>query len=276
MLHIALALLVSLVAVVAAALILGAHRWNSETQELRARLDAARVRVRPQTVAFSEIVGLPAPVQRFFRAALREGQPMVAEVRVRHRGTFNIGEAADQWKPFTSDQKVVAQRPGFDWNGRIAMMPGLPVRVHDAYIAGEGLLHASLLGLFSLANVQGTGDMAEGELMRFLAEAAWYPTVLLPSQTVHWEPVDDRSAYATLTEGNIAVTLLFAFNESGLISLPYVIRNSARLSQSYISNRSARIAARGVIVSGRMNRFVCLYGSKRLGHGRPQRLRSCL
>jgi hypothetical protein len=69
-----------------------------------------------------------------------------------------------------------------------------------------------------LANVQGTGDMAEGELMRFLAEAAWYPTVLLPSQAVHWEPVDDRSAYATLTEGNIAVTLLFAFNESGLIS----------------------------------------------------------
>jgi hypothetical protein len=276
MLHIALALLVSLVAVVAAALILGAHRWNSETQELRARLDAARVRVRPQTVAFSEIVGLPAPVQRFFRAALREGQPMVAEVRVRHRGTFNMGEAADQWKPFTSDQKVVAQRPGFDWNGRIAMMLGLSVRVHDAYIAGEGFLHASLLGLFSLANVQGTGDMAEGELMRFLAEAAWYPTVLLPSQTVHWEPVDDRSAYATLTEGNIAVTLLFAFNESGLISLPYVIRNSARLSQSYISNRSARIAARGVIVSGRMNRFVCVCGSKRLGHGRPQRLRSCL
>lgn len=225
MLHIALALLVSLVAVVAAALILGAHRWNSETQELRARLDAARVRVRPQTVAFSEIVGLPAPVQRFFRAALREGQPMVAEVRVRHRGTFNIGEAADQWKPFTSDQKVVAQRPGFDWNGRIAMMPGLPVRVHDAYIAGEGLLHASLLGLFSLANVQGTGDMAEGELMRFLAEAAWYPTVLLPSQAVQWEPVDDRSAYATLTEGNISVTLLFAFNESGLIE---TVRAEAR------------------------------------------------
>jgi hypothetical protein len=72
---------------------------------------------------------------------------MVAGVRVQHTGTFNVGETTDQWKPFTSDQKVVTQRPGFDWNGRVAMMPGVPVRVHDAYVAGEGILHASLLGL---------------------------------------------------------------------------------------------------------------------------------
>ena len=45
-------------------------------------------------------------------------------------------------------------------------MPGLAARVHDAYVAGEGLLHASLLGLFTIANVRGTSTMAEGELMR--------------------------------------------------------------------------------------------------------------
>ena len=212
-----LVLLIFLVAVLAAGPILGGRRWNSETQRLRARLDAARMPVRPQTVDFRELEGLPAPVQRFFRTTLTEGQPMVAEVRVQHRGTFNMGAATDLWKPFTSDQKVVPQQPGFDWNGRIAMMPGLPVRVHDAYIAGEGLLHASLFGLFSLVNIRGSDDMAESELMRFFAEAAWYPTVLLPSQGVRWEPVDDRSAHATLTEGSISVTMLFAFDESGLI-----------------------------------------------------------
>ncbi len=61
-------------------------------------------------------------------------------------------------------------------------MSGLPVRVHDAYVAGEGILHASLLGLFSLVDMRGGGDLAEGELMRFFAEAAWYPTALLPTQ----------------------------------------------------------------------------------------------
>jgi hypothetical protein len=105
-----------------AALLDGAYRWNAGTQALRARLDAARVPIRPPVVDLRELDGLPAPVQRYFRVALKEGQPMVAGVRVRHEGTFTMGETTDHWKPFTSDQKVVTQRPGFDWDGRVAMI----------------------------------------------------------------------------------------------------------------------------------------------------------
>jgi hypothetical protein len=61
--------------------------------------------------------------------------------------------------------------------------------------------------------------------MRFFAEAAWYPTALLPSQGVRWEAVDDRSAYATLEEGDITLTMLFTFDEQGLID---TVRAEAR------------------------------------------------
>ena len=44
--------------------------------------------------------------------------------------------------------------PGFVWDARMAMVPGLPVRVHDAYIAGQGMLHPAVLGLVSLAELQ--------------------------------------------------------------------------------------------------------------------------
>lgn len=209
--------LLALTASIVALLWFGAYRWNAGTQELRARLDAARSPTGPFAVDFHELSDLPAPVQRYFRTVLKDGQPTVAGVRVRHTGTFNMGETKDQWKPFTSDQMVVAQRPGFDWDGRIAVMPGLPVHVHDAYVVGEGILHASLIGLFSLARVRDTDDMAEGELMRFLAEATWYPTVLLPSQGVRWKSVDHRSAYATLTDGDRSATMLFVFNDAGYI-----------------------------------------------------------
>jgi hypothetical protein len=59
---------------------------------------------------FRELEGLPAPVGRYFRLVLNEGQPMVSGVRVRHTGTFNAGEAEDQWKPFASDQVLVTHR----------------------------------------------------------------------------------------------------------------------------------------------------------------------
>lgn len=158
----------------------GAFRWEDGTRELRARLDAARVPLHPQVVDFRELDDLPPPVKRFFRNVLKDGQPMVAGAKVRHSGTFNLGETTDQWKSFTSSQQVITQRPGFDWDGRVSMMPGFQVRVHDAYVAGEGILHATLFGLFSMVNLRGTGDVGKGELMRFFSEAAWYPTALLP------------------------------------------------------------------------------------------------
>lgn len=142
---------------------------------------------------------------------------MASGVRVQHRGTFNMGESPDKWRPFTSDQKVVTRRPGFDWDARIQMMPGLKVMVHDAYVAGEGILQASVLGLFSVAAMRGTRDVAEGELMRFFAEAAWYPTALLPSQGVRWEAIDAHSARATLADGPITITMQFRFTDENFI-----------------------------------------------------------
>jgi hypothetical protein len=53
--------------------------------------------------------------------------------------------------------------------------------------------------------------------MRFFAEAAWYPTALLPSQGVRWEAVDDTAARATLTDGDISLTMTFRFHPDGPI-----------------------------------------------------------
>ena len=41
---------------------------------------------------------------------------------------------------------------------------------------------------------------------------------MLPSQGVLWQEVDDASANATLIDGPISLTLLFRFNDDGLIA----------------------------------------------------------
>jgi hypothetical protein len=197
--------------------VLGAWRWAGRTQALLARLDGAQILSPPSRFDAGELEGLPQPVQRFLRAVLKDGQAIIVAAEVEHRGSFNMGQGTDEWKPFVSHQRVVMRRPGFVWDGEVALLPGLPVRVHDAYVAGEGILHPSVMGLFSLLHLQGEGDVARGELMRFFAEASWYPTALLPSQGVRWEAVDDHSARATLTDGALRLTLLFRFGEEGLI-----------------------------------------------------------
>lgn len=212
-----LLIILGLTVIIAIALVYGYIRWQSATKEMHARLEAARLPIEPRTYDDRELEGLPAPVQRYFHAVLKGSQPMVAAVRLEHAGTFNMSETGEQWKPFTSTQRIVTHRPGFDWEARIQIVPGLAVRVHDAYIAGEGILHASLFGLVSLVNLRDTPAVAQGELMRFFAEAPWYPTALLPSQGVQWAAVDDTSARAALKDGETIVMMLFRFDENGLI-----------------------------------------------------------
>ncbi|SCZ67932.1 DUF6920 family protein [Thiohalomonas denitrificans] len=227
-------IVVALAAFSWAASALGTHRWTRETQRLRRRIEAARSPIEPSRVDFRELEGLPIPVQRYFRRVLNEEAPMVSGVRVRHRGTFDMGAKKAQWKPFTSDQYVVTRRPGFDWNGRIGVMPGLSARVHDAYVAGEGVLHAALLGLFTVVDLRGFRDVAEGELMRFFAEAAWYPTALLPSQGVRWEAVDAHSARGTLVDGEVVLTMLFRFDQEGLIESVSANARSRRVGKRFV------------------------------------------
>ena len=196
----------------------GAMRWTGATQAILARLEAKRLPASPARYDPREIEGLPAPVQRYFSTVLTPGQAIVTAATLEHTGHFNLSPTGEQWKPFTSRQRVVVQRPGFLWDARIALAPGVSVRVHDSYADGEGLLHAAVFGLFSVADLRGGGELARGELMRFFAEAAWYPTALLPSQGVRWTAVDGHSAKATLTDGALSITLLFRFDASGLMT----------------------------------------------------------
>ena len=200
----------------------GSWHWEQGTKAILARLEAARVTASTSTAPTRydarELEGLPAPVQRYFRAVLKDGQPIIAAATVQHTGTFNMSDTGEQWKPFTSKQRVITQRPGFDWDARIMMFPGIPVHIHDSYIAGQGILRGAVLGLIPVVNMADTPELARGELMRFFAEAAWYPTALLPSQGVRWEALDESSAKATITDDKIALTLTFSFSDEGVIN----------------------------------------------------------
>jgi hypothetical protein len=196
----------------------GAWKWQLRTASMIGDLRDTRQTLPDGPYDPAALEGLPPPVQRYFRAALTPGQARVVGVSILHEGSFNMGEDTDTWKPFASRQEVETARPGFIWDGAVYMAPGLPVRVHDAYIAGEGFLVPAILGLFKLTDLHGGGSIAEGEAMRWLAEAAWYPTALLPGQGVTWTAIDDRSALATLTDGEVTVSLTFQFGEDDLIA----------------------------------------------------------
>jgi len=154
-------------------------------------------------------------VVRYLEFALTPGQPMVRNTRIRQVG--ELAMQADSWKPFTAVEDFSAAPPGFLWDARIRMAPGLAVYVRDGYCAGEGAMYGALSALVPVVNERGTPEMASGELLRYLAEAVFFPTALLPRDGISWKPIDENSARVTLIDVATTVSCDVDFGEDGEI-----------------------------------------------------------
>lgn len=160
---------------------------------------------------------LPAPVRRYFETVLEVGQRPVRTVRLHQQGAFRLGGADAPWRPLEATEHFTVSPPGFVWEARIDVAPLVPVRVVDLYRGGEGLLRARLFSAVPVAEAGPGPAMNEGELLRYLAEAVWFPTALLPAAGVEWEPVDDRAARATLRHRAVTASAVFHFDDRGLV-----------------------------------------------------------
>ena len=189
---------------VALARILGARQLRRDAAELFAHSTDVSARVYHE----AQLAGLPAPVQRYFRHVLREGQPYLRGLRLRHTGQFKTDLKKD-WIAITGEQYIAADPAAFIWQGRTGWFI-----VRDEYVAGRGRLTVRLLGAVPI--VRGAGpSFDQGELLRWLSECAWLPTALLPGAGIAWTAVDDHSARLTLTQQGQSLACLVRFNERG-------------------------------------------------------------
>jgi hypothetical protein len=218
---------------IAGALLVSANeRWKSRTDKVRHQLEAAGV-VRGAAYSDGAIEGLPLPVQRYFRAVLEEGQPLITHARVVSSGTFNLGEPPESdWKPFTATQDFYPAAPGFVWDARVRMAPGLSAFVRDSFAGGQGSTFAAVLGLVTVANSLGTPGIAAAALMRYVAEMPWFPTTMLPGQGVIWTPLAGNAARAMFTASATTVSVDFSFGEDGLISGCAALRDNDKFGST--------------------------------------------
>ena len=210
-----LAAVVALLAIAAAATVMVAGgRWRGHTEGVILELRAAAATDAP-VYDESMLCGLPPVVARYFARTLRPGQPMVRSARLRQTGEFLASAGENGWRPFEATEFFTALPPAFVWDARITMAPLLDVRVRDQYRRGEGRIQARLASLLTVMEAEPSPELASGALMRYLAEAVWLPTALLPANGVQWEAIDEARARATLADGAVEVSLEFTFDDAG-------------------------------------------------------------
>ena len=202
----------------AVAVLIGQAYEKAKTDQLVETLIQSAFRPVSGTVDFDSFSGLPPPVASYFRHVLTEGQELIRTAKMRQSGVLRTSTKTERWASFTASQLVVPPVTGFVWNAKVGMPLATHVRILDSYSAGVGSGRVSLLSAFVVASEDGTPELNSGALHRYLAEAVWFPTALLPQSGVVWSPINDHSAMATLTDRGSTVSLEFRFNEVGEVA----------------------------------------------------------
>jgi hypothetical protein len=135
-------------------------------------------------------------------------------VRVTQEGEMTLKPGATG-RRFTAVEEFATNRVEFAWRARFPMIGPLALRVTDSYQARQALLEMRLLGL--PLRRQGGGQLALGEVFRYLAEIAWVPHAILANPELEWRALENRVVeVATAVSGQRAAVQIH-FNERGEI-----------------------------------------------------------
>jgi Family of unknown function (DUF6920) len=207
-------------AVTAAAATAGTLLWRRSTTDLVEQLLHPVEPGPPATVSFDQLEVTPLAAARFFRFALQEGQPIIRHGMLSQRGVIRT-DPQSAWHPYRASQRFTTSPRGFVWDARIHIAPLVSIRVRDSYVRGRAALLARIASIVPVVSRGDTPELASATLHRWLSEAPWFPTALLPSEGVVWSPIDDDSARASITDGGITVSLDFTFGDDGRIERAY-------------------------------------------------------
>ena len=159
------------------------------------------------------IAHLPDPVQQYFHYAGFLGQPMSGVTEILWADT-RIKLGPDQaWRDletrqynFTSSGSRLAYM-----NARMAGV--IPFEGRDKYHNGQGHMLGTLGRLIKVFDNH-SREVTLGGAVILLAEALLEPSIAL-QKYITWEPIDERTAGATLHHGDITASGTFRFNEAG-------------------------------------------------------------
>jgi hypothetical protein len=153
------------------------------------------------------VEGLPEPARRYFSFSISPGSPIVRAVELDMAGELGLGSLDDpKYSPFTA-QQILAPPHGLVWRVRTGTISG-----SDGMTSTSSWTRFWLFGLIPVVRAGNNEDHHRSAFGRVVAEGAfWTPAMLLPSDNVRWEALDEHTARVIVSsdgfEQNVDVTV---------------------------------------------------------------------
>ena len=160
----------------------------------------------------ADLVGLPAPVQRYLRVAGVVNQPRVQNFRARMHGRIRGGPSA-RWMPFRAEQHNFFDRPARLFYLTASMFM-VPVHGYHRYVGPSATMNVKAAGLFPIVAASGP-EMDRTETVTMFNDMCMLAPATLISPAVAWEAADARTARAAFSNAGHTIHAELVFNDAG-------------------------------------------------------------
>jgi uncharacterized protein DUF6544 len=160
-----------------------------------------------------DIIALPAPVQRYFRACGYIGSPKRMFGQVRWSGVELRLSPSARWRKIHCYEFLAAPEPLRISHLKTHIARMIPFEAIDRYQNGHGNMTVKLAAMLTLQDAKGS-EMDQSALVTFLSECLLLPACALQPY-IRWSPVKPNCAAATIHFNNTEARGRFYFNDRG-------------------------------------------------------------
>ena len=158
--------------------------------------------------SYDQIKDLPEPVQKYLKYAIKEGQPYINYVKLKHTGKYRSSPNS-KWENANGENYISLEEPHYLWKAKIGIITPI-----ETFIDDQGKLEVYLFSLLKVIELSGK-DADKGALLGWLGESVFFPTAFISNQYIKWEPIDTNSAKLLINYKGINAYFIVSFNEKG-------------------------------------------------------------
>ena len=188
------------------------YSMNNTVSNLKDSIDFTEKRL----FTYADLNDQPELLNRFFRSVIKDSTYIAKFITVNQTAQFKT-DLTSEWRSLKATQYFTTDIPNYIWVSEIETSQFFWVNAVDSYLNGKGNLLIKLNSSITVADSWGI-ELDKSGLFRYISEAVFFPTKLLPSKNLLWNILDSNIAEIKFTNNENSVVAKLYFDSEFKIS----------------------------------------------------------
>ncbi|MBK7104610.1 MAG: hypothetical protein IPH62_04945 [Ignavibacteriae bacterium] len=185
---------------------------NSEIDELRSSVNFKNKKI----FYFSQIENQPKLIKKYFKTVIDDSSQIPNFITLNQSGEIKTEENSN-WLKIKSAEYFTTQKPNLLLDAEIGNSKFFWIEIVDSYLKSKGNTLIKINSSVTIGDSWGI-EIDKSNLFKYLSEAVYFPSSLLPSENLIWNILDSNIAEIKFTNSKTSVVAKLFFSENETIN----------------------------------------------------------